>query len=214
MFGLNSWMRLLSFKLRWKHYFPGTMTVPGNYFPPSLVSIGHHTYGILNVNWNSTESKLVIGNWCSIAPNVVFVINSEHATNRFSTYPFRVKAIGRKAPEAGSKGGIIVGDDVWIGFGATVLDGVTIGQGAVVAAGAIVAKDVPPYAIVGGCPAIVIRERFSFEVRKLMEKVDWSLVDDRFIKQYEELLYRDHISVDDVKTLLGEIDRWRYQNTE
>lgn len=82
-----------------------------------------------------------------------------------STYPFKRKLF-HGGEEAVSKGDIIVGDDVWVGYGATILSGVHIGQGAVIAAGAVVNKDVPPYAIVGGIPAKVIKYRFSESVCK------------------------------------------------
>lgn len=67
----------------------------------------------------------------------------------------------------------IIGNDVWIGFGATVLNGVTIGDGAIIAAGAVVTKDVPPYTIVGGSPARVIRQRFSDAIVERLLKLKW-----------------------------------------
>ncbi len=66
-----------------------------------------------------------------------------------------------------------IGNDVWIGFGATVLNGVTIGDGAIIAAGAVVTKDVPPYTIVGGSPARVIRQRFSDAIVERLLKLKW-----------------------------------------
>lgn len=68
--------------------------------------------------------------------------------------------------EATSKGDIVVKDDVWIGYGSIILSGVHIGQGAVIAAGSVVSHDVPPYAIVGGVPARLIKYRFSEEMTK------------------------------------------------
>lgn len=202
MFGVKAKAKELVLKASWKRLFPDSQIVPGNYFPPKIVELGMHSYGVLSINWNSTEAKVRIGNWCSIAPEVVFVVNSEHNVDSLSTYPFKVKALGQREPEAGTKGGITVRDDVWIGFRATILDGVTVGQGAIVAAGAVVAKDVPPYAIVGGVPAKLIKYRYAPDVVKLMEQVDWSLLDERFVRDHLELLYRRPIAGEDAMELL------------
>ena len=101
----------------------------------------------------------MIGNYISIAQNVHFLLDVEHFANHISTYPFKVKLLHSQKSESFSKGDIIIDDDVWIGYGATILSGVRIGQGAVVATGAVVTSDVPPYAIVGGVPAKVIKYR-------------------------------------------------------
>ncbi len=68
---------------------------------------------------------------------------------------------------------VTIGNDVWIGHGVTVLAGVTVGDGAVLAAGAVVAKDVPPYAIVGGVPAKVIRARFPADIAERLRRIAW-----------------------------------------
>jgi virginiamycin A acetyltransferase len=76
---------------------------------------------------------------------------------------------------APSRGDTVVGDDVWLGYSALVLPGVTIGPGAVVAAGSVVARDVPPYAVVAGNPARVVRSRFSEEdVERLLRAAWWN----------------------------------------
>ena len=67
----------------------------------------------------------------------------------------------------------IIGNDVWIGANAIILQGVTIGDGAIIAAGAVVTKDVPPYAIVGGVPAKVIKYRFSDDVILKLLEIKW-----------------------------------------
>jgi len=68
---------------------------------------------------------------------------------------------------------VIIGNDVWIGHGVIVLPGVTVGDGAVLAAGAVVTKDVPPYTIVGGVPAKVIRARFAADIAAQLQAIAW-----------------------------------------
>lgn len=129
-----------------------------------------------------------IGSCCSIASNVSFVIHVDHPTASFSTFPFRVKALGDVAPEAIGKGGIVLEDDVWIGYRATILDGVTIHRG-VVAAGAVVCKDVPPYTIVGGVPAKPIKKRFDDETISRLMAFDYFKVDETWIQKHLRDLY-------------------------
>ena len=89
-----------------------------------------------------------------------------------------------------SKGDIKVDDDVWIGYGATILSGVHIGQGVVVAAGSVVTRDVPPYAIVGGVPANVIKYRFSSDLIEELLMIDYSKLTKEEIKKHITDLYR------------------------
>ena len=79
---------------------------------------------------------------------------------------------------------VTVGNDVWIGTQVLVMAGVTIGNGAVVAAGAVVTRDVPPYAIVGGVPARVIRYRFPPEIIERLERLQWWNLPDDVIRQH------------------------------
>lgn len=147
-------------KKRWRKTNSCNLTTAGNLFDPNYVEVGKGTYGELFVhNFDHTPSKLIIGDYCSIGPNVHFLLDGEHDYHTFSTYPFRKKITGQGFGL--TKGDIVVEDDVWIGYGTTVLSGVRIGKGAVVAAGSMVVKDVPPYAIVGGLPAKIITYRFD-----------------------------------------------------
>ena len=100
--------------------------------------------------------------------------------------------------EAISKGNIIVDDDVWIGYGVTIMSGIHIGQGAVIAAGAVVTRNVPPYAIVGGVPAKVIKYRFEPEIIEELLKIDYSKLTDEIIKEHIDELYTE---LKDIKQL-------------
>lgn len=96
----------------------------------------------------------------------------------------------------------MVGDDVWIGLNAIVLSGVHIGQGAVIAAGAVVTKDVPPYAIVAGNPARIIKKRFSEEIILKLLTLDYGKIDAQNIKRNIEYLYNE-ITQDNVDKILS-----------
>jgi virginiamycin A acetyltransferase len=121
--------------------------------------------------------RLIIGRFCSIAAGVRFIMNGgNHATTWLATYPFPIFGQGWELPEAPAwpnKGDTVVGNDVWIGHAAVIMPGVQIGDGAIVATSAVVTKDVPPYAIVGGNPATVLRYRFEPDVIARLLELRW-----------------------------------------
>lgn len=126
------------------------------------------------------HDKLYIGKFCSIACGVRFLFNSaNHSMASLSTYPFLIffeewgLDVSRITDAWDNKGDIVVGNDVWIGYEAVILAGVTIGDGAIIGTRAVVTKDVPPYTIVGGVPAKVIRKRFSDDVISALLKTKW-----------------------------------------
>lgn len=171
---LNEFRRIYllnRFRRRWSKNNTNNDTVPNVIFDENTVEVGDYSYGDLNVVSFDNKTKLIIGSFVSIAQNVTFLLDVEHHTNHLMTYPFKAKILLEKEPETFSKGDIVVEDDVWIGYGATIMSGVHIGQGAIIAAGAMVAKDVPPYAIVGGMPAKVIKYRFEENIRIILSEV-------------------------------------------
>lgn len=127
------------------------------------------------------QDKLIIGKFCSIACGAKFIFTSaNHTLKSLSTYPFPIffeewGLDGADITDAwDKKGDIVIGNDVWIGYEAVILSGVIIGDGAIIGTRAVVTKDVPPYSIVGGVPARVIRMRFDEEtITKLMELKWW-----------------------------------------
>lgn len=176
------------FERKWKKKNRHNGTYAVNVFDMTKVEVGIYTYGGVNVLTYNDEAKLKIGNYCSIASNVTFILSADHYVDHISTFPFKVKVLGEKL-EGVSKGNIVVQDDVWIGYGTTVLSGVTIGQGAVVAAGSVVTKDVPAYAIVGGVPAKIIKYRFDKEIVKKLAELDYSKLDRSIIEQNINNIY-------------------------
>ncbi len=151
-------------------------------------AIGAHTYGSPRVlSWDETTS-LAIGRYCSIARGVTIALGGEHRSDWVTTYPF-----GEFWPEAAgieghprSRGDVVIGNDVWIGLDALILSGVTIGDGAVIGARAVVTKDVPPYAVVAGNPAQVVKYRFDDETIARLLAIRWW--------DWPEAKVREHLS--------------------
>ena len=158
---------------KWRKRNPHNFTTVENFFDMDQVEVGNKTYGGINAITCGKEYKLRIGHFCSIATGVCFVLQGEHRIDTISTYPFHVQVMKDMATEALSRGDIIVKDDVWIGENALIMSGVTLGQGCIVAAGAVVTKDVPPYAVVAGVPARVIRYRYEERHIQWLRKVAW-----------------------------------------
>lgn len=188
--GLKYMVQREILRREWRKKNRHNTTTLKNVFNIHAVEVGNHTYGDLCVLLDNDYSRLKIGSFCSIAPDVVFIPGSDHAVDTISTFPFKVMCLKTQAREAISKGDIIVEDDVWIGCRSTILSGVRIGQGAVVAAGSVVTKDVPPYAIVGGVPAKVIKYRFGPEMIEALLNVDYSRLDRSMIEKHVDDLYQ------------------------
>lgn len=180
---LLSAVKLAWFRGKWRRMNPHNLTKAKNCFNARRVTVGKGTYGDLDVrHFGNPQEQVRIGNYCSIGPECVFMTGGEHPYDRLSTYPFRMK-LGLSDNESVTRGPIVLEDDVWLGFRSTVMSGVRIGKGAVVAAGAVVTRDVPPYAIVGGVPARVIKYRFSDQVIAQAEKVDYSTLTPAFVTE-------------------------------
>lgn len=126
------------------------------------------------------HERLIIGKFCSIACGVKFLFNcANHTLKSLSTYTFSLfyedweLEKSNVASAWDNKGDIVIGNDVWIGLEAVILAGVKIGDGAIIGTRAVVTKDVPPYSIVGGIPAKVIRKRYSPDIIEQLLSLRW-----------------------------------------
>jgi virginiamycin A acetyltransferase len=121
--------------------------------------------------------KLIIGKFCSVAAGVKFIMNGgNHRTDWFTNYPFPVFGHGWESAMPATwphKGDTVVGHDVWLGYGATLMPGVQVGDGAIVAAQSVVTKPVAPYTVVGGNPARAIRQRFDDDTVQTLLQLQW-----------------------------------------
>lgn len=128
-------------------------------------------------NYDFSKVKLVIGKFCAIAAETRFIMTGDHKLDAISTYPFPIFQHGWEAAfdifDLPVKGDIIVGNDVWFGYDALIKGGVTIGDGAIIATRAVVVKDVPPYAIVAGNPARVVKMRFDDKTIERLLCIAW-----------------------------------------
>ncbi|WP_407863698.1 CatB-related O-acetyltransferase [Phyllobacterium phragmitis] len=139
--------------------------------------------------------RLIIGKFCAIAAGTTFIMNgANHPLDGFSTYPFGIfggdwaaafdmEKLGRTV-----RGDTVVGNDAWIGMNATVMPGVTIGDGAVIATRSVVSRDVPPYAIVAGNPARVVKMRFDeATISRLLDIAWWNWPVDKITRNIDAI---------------------------
>jgi chloramphenicol O-acetyltransferase type B len=158
--------------------------------------IGRGSYGPLRVRYTTDGATLKIGAFCSVARGALIALGGEHRTRWVTTYPFPSlwpQLAEKHSGWSKSKGDVIVGNDVWIGADALIMSGVRIGNGAVIGARSVVTKDVPPYAIVVGNPAKVIRLRFPETVIARLERIAWWDWDDSRIEELLPLLLSDEV---------------------
>jgi len=141
-----------------------------------LAVIGDHTYGVPHVPIYAGTARLIIGRYCSIADQVTIVLGGEHRSEWTTTYPFSdLDGWGaRHIPgHPTTKGDVIIGNDVWIGLGCTILSGITVGDGAILGARSVIARSVEPYAIVAGNPGRHLRFRFEAATIKRLLRLRW-----------------------------------------
>lgn len=173
----------------------------------STSSIGRFTY-VAGAKIVLTE----IGSFCSIGPNVRIGGLGSHPVHWISTHPAFYSTLMQcgttfsKVDKFEEEKRTALGNDVWIGANATILDGVRIGHGAIVAAGAVVTKEVPPYGIVGGVPAKIIRYRFSADViDALLEWQWWNLPEKALNLLADDFCMKPKFTISDIDQMRAKL---------
>lgn len=179
-------------KGHWTSYVDRETSLEGsNVIGPRAVilksQLGKHTYVA-----SGTIALAKVGSFCSVGPQVTIGGLGSHPTHWISTHPCFYSMRGQSGATFAKQNlvdelkNVYIGNDVWIGARAMILDGVTIGDGAIVAAGSVVAKDVEAYSIVGGVPAKLIRYRFSPDLIEYLLEWKWWQLDDEVLKEVAE----------------------------
>lgn len=157
---------------------------PAGHFPnepkrrlPPWVEVGTRTYfaGSTSFRVWTSEERIRIGSYCSFADNVTIFTGGGHSIDTVSSFPFEALVFGAPNPTRSYRTSrdTVIGSDVWVGTHVIIAGGVHVGNGAVIATGSVVLADVPPYAIVAGNPATVLRRRFSAKVVDALERIAW-----------------------------------------
>lgn len=202
---IKRYLNLILFRRKWRKINKHNFTSVRRVFDTRKVICGIGTYGSLNIyDYGDKNECIQIGNYVSISADVKFVLGGNHHTERISSYPIEVFAL-HIGDNSISKGPIIIGDDVWIGMNAIIMSGVNIGQGAAIGAGAIVTKDVPPYAVVVGAPAKVVKYRFSENIINLLMDIDYSKMSMEDFVRYRDIMI-DETTEENIKKLLAKLE--------
>ena len=159
------------------------------------VTVGRGTYGVPIIFTHMLDTTgLRVGNYSSIGGT--YILGGGHPADRVTTYPLRVQLRMEGAGEDGfprKVGDTVIGSDCYVGWGCMLLPNVWIGDGAIVGSGALVTKDIPPYAIVGGNPAEIIRYRYDEDQIKALLEIKWWDWPEAEIKAAVDLLTGDDV---------------------
>lgn len=166
-----------------------------------------------SIGIDSKVSNAIIGRFSVIAREVYVGVGA-HPTNYLSAHsifyknnPWGFHPEWVKEIDYDESPICHIGNDVWIGTRAIIMDGVNIGDGAIVASGAVVTKDVPPFAVVGGVPAKIIKYRYSQEMINRLLEIEWWNLSDEGISKVIDLFHTPNPSVDDLNKYFHKVVR-------
>lgn len=172
----------------------------------NYISVGKYTYGKIRLCvYNRNDGCLKIGSYVSIANNVSFMLGGIHPYNHIGLFPFRRKLLKENLKSGHTNGDIVIESDAWIGEEAMIMSGIRIGQGSIVGARALVTKNVPPYAIVGGVPAKIIKYRFSENIIRELLKIKYDYIDENNYFLISDLFSTD-INDDNIREVVEQIN--------
>lgn len=184
----NSILKLFKKKKKYKNYFLKDNLK--NEIAKGLCTVGEWSYGspkIYRWDWNS---KIKIGKFCSLGPEIKFYVGGNHRADWITTAQLPASQFSEIFDKAQNiknfsitNGDINIGNDVWIGGNTIILSGVNIGNGAVIGAGSVVSKDIDPFSIWAGNPIKKIRNRFDDVLIKKMEEIKWWDLKDQQINE-------------------------------
>jgi len=167
----------------------------------SISYIGKYTYGVQNINLHFGKvSTVTIGSFCSFSANINIFLDANHWMDEYiSTWPFGIlntdvlNNMSNVVVPENKRQGVIIGNDVWVGTNATIMNGVYIGDGSIIAANSHVVKDVEPYSMVGGNPAKLIKYRHSKEIIEKLIEIQWWHWNDERINQNMPLICQSDV---------------------
>lgn len=171
-------------------------------------TVSEYTY----IGYNTNIYHAGIGKFCSISKDVCIGLPS-HPSKFISTSPIFVNihngtgySWSKQNMFDSTPGKVVINNDVWIGMKSTIMGGVTIGNGAIIAAHSVVTKDVPPYAIVGGVPAKIIKYRFNEDIIEALQKAEWWKQPDDFLRESIKA-FQQELNPENVSSILNILNK-------
>ncbi|MES2239810.1 MAG: CatB-related O-acetyltransferase [Bacteroidota bacterium] len=166
--------------------FEGKNAVPDRCNFSGNINIGYAT--TLGYN-NLLAGDISIGKYCQLGADVALHATN-HPTSYMTTY-INQNLFQGELKQLKQQNKIVIGNDVWIGHGVIIVGNITVGNGAILAAGAVITKDVPPYTIVGGVPAKILRKRFSDTIIQELETLQWWNKSELELAEMKPLFFKD-----------------------